>query len=142
MSAPPVPEARDIAGTIYLDFNATTPVDPEVLEAMLPFLRGTFGNPSSDSPLGRAARAAIDGARAEVAALIGAHPDEILFTGGGTEASNLAIRGAVVGDRSVGRHHRDRAPGHRGLLRPPRGAGKPRAPRSRPVLTARSRRGR
>ncbi len=99
MSAPPVPEARDIVGTIYLDFNATTPVDPEVLEAMLPFLRGTFGNPSSDSPLGRAARAAIDGARAEVAALIGAHPDEILFTGGGTEASNLAIRGAVVGDR-------------------------------------------
>ena len=100
MRAPPVPEARDIAGTIYLDFNATTPVDPEVLEAMLPFLRGAFGNPSSDSPLGRAARAAIERARAEVAELIGARPDEILFTGGATEASNLAIRGAVVGERT------------------------------------------
>lgn len=78
--------------TIYLDHNATTPVDPDVLTAMLPFLREEFGNPSSGYPLGRRARDAIETARAEVAALIGAFPDEIVFTGGGTESSNIAIR--------------------------------------------------
>ncbi|MGV3632849.1 MAG: cysteine desulfurase family protein [Pseudorhodoplanes sp.] len=77
---------------IYLDYNATTPVDPGVLDAMLPFLREEFGNPSSSYPLGRNARDAIENARAEVASLIGAHPDEIVFTGGGTESSNIAIR--------------------------------------------------
>ncbi len=77
---------------IYLDHNATTPVDPEVLEAMLPYLRDEFGNPSSGYPLGRRARDAIENARAQVASLIGARPDEIVFTGGGTEASNIAIR--------------------------------------------------
>jgi cysteine desulfurase len=77
---------------IYLDHNATTPVDPDVLAAMLPFLREEFGNPSSGYPLGRRARDAIEAARAEVASLIRAHPDEIVFTGGGTEASNIAIR--------------------------------------------------
>ncbi len=81
---------------IYFDFNATTPVAAEVRDAMLPFLGGAFGNPSSDNPLGRAARAAVEAARAEVAALIGAQPDEIVFTCGGTEASNLAIRGAPL----------------------------------------------
>lgn len=77
---------------IYLDHNATTPVDPDVLEAMLPFLREEFGNPSSSYPLGRNARDAIENARAQVASLIGAFPDEIVFTGGGTESSNIAIR--------------------------------------------------
>jgi cysteine desulfurase len=80
---------------IYLDYNATTPVDPGVLDAMLPFLRGEFGNPSSAYELGRHARDAIETARAEVASLIGALPDEILFTSGGTESTNLAILGAV-----------------------------------------------
>src|SRR5262245_9030445 len=80
---------------IYLDHNATTPIDPAVLDAMLPFLRAEFGNPSSLYPLGRRAHAAIQNARAEVAALIGASADEIIFTSGGTEASNIAIRGAV-----------------------------------------------
>lgn len=80
---------------IYLDYNATTPVAPEVLDAMLPFLREEFGNPSSGYALGRRARQAVDTARADVAALIGARPDEIIFTSGGTEASNLAIRGAL-----------------------------------------------
>lgn len=80
---------------IYLDYNATTPVDPEVLDAMLPFLQGEFGNPSSSYPLGKRAREAIDRARASVASLIEAAPEEIIFTGGATEASNLAIRGAV-----------------------------------------------
>src|SRR5262249_14576088 len=80
---------------IYLDHNATTPIDADVLKAMLPFLREEFGNPSSAYPLGQRARDAIETARAEVAALIGAHPDEITFTSGGTEASNIAIRGAA-----------------------------------------------
>jgi cysteine desulfurase len=80
---------------IYLDYNATTPVDPAVLDAMLPYLRGEFGNPSSAHGLGSRAHEAVEAARAEVAALIGATPDEIVFTGGGTEASNIAIRGAV-----------------------------------------------
>jgi cysteine desulfurase len=82
---------------IYLDHNATTPVDAQVLEAMLPFLRGEFGNPSSSYALGHRAHAAVERARGEVAALIGAEPEEIVFTGGATEASNLAIRGAVAG---------------------------------------------
>ena len=80
---------------IYLDYNATTPVDPGVLDAMLPYLRGEFGNPSSAHGLGSRAHDAVEAARAEVAALIGAALDEIVFTSGGTEASNIAIRGAV-----------------------------------------------
>ncbi len=79
---------------VYLDYNATTPILPEVLEAMLPFLRDEFGNPSSGHALGQRAHAAVATARAHVAALIGAEPDEIVFTSGGTEASNIAIRGA------------------------------------------------
>jgi len=78
---------------IYLDHNGTTPIAPEVLDAMLPFLREHFGNASSTTPLGRIARVAIEEARAEVAELIGAQPEEIIFTSGGTEASNHAIRG-------------------------------------------------
>lgn len=81
---------------IYLDHNATTPVDPEVLDAMLPFLRAEFGNPSSAYPLGRRAHDAVEAGRADVAALIGSTPDAILFTGGGTESSNHAIRGAAA----------------------------------------------
>jgi cysteine desulfurase len=83
------------AKPIYLDYNATTPVDPAVLKAMLPYLGDEFGNPSSAHPLGRRARDAIEAARAEVAYLIGAMPGEILFTSGGTESSNIAIRGAA-----------------------------------------------
>jgi cysteine desulfurase len=77
---------------IYLDYNATTPVDPEILDAMLPFLRDDYGNPSSSYTLGKRAREAIEKARAQVASLIGAESDEIVFTGGGTESSNIAIR--------------------------------------------------
>ena len=80
---------------IYLDYNATTPVDAAVLDAMLPYLQGEFGNPSSAHDLGSRAHDAVEAARAEVAALIGAAPDEIIFTSGGTEASNIAVRGAV-----------------------------------------------
>ena len=81
---------------IYLDNNATTPIDPQVLEAMLPYLRERFGNPSSAHALGEPAHDAVERARVEVAALIGAAADEIVFTSGGTEASNMAIRGAAT----------------------------------------------
>ena len=81
---------------IYLDHNATTPVAPEVLDAMLPYLRDQYGNPSSDHPAGRRAAAAVDQARNRVAALIGASPGDIVFTSGGTESNNLAIRGTAA----------------------------------------------
>ena len=87
---------------IYLDYNATTPVDPAVLDVMLPYLRGEFGNPSSTHGLGGRAHEAVEAARAEVAALIGATPDEIVFTSGGTEASNIAIRGGMRIDTARG----------------------------------------
>lgn len=88
---------------IYLDYNATTPLDPRVAEAMLPFLRGHFGNPSSDHVYGRRAKAAVENARGEVVALIGARPDEIVFTGCATEANNLALLGATLALREGGR---------------------------------------
>ncbi len=81
---------------IYLDNNATTPVDPRVREAMLPFLGDAFGNPSSPHAAGRAARDAVETARAQVAALVGAPADTIVFTGGGTESITTAIRGALA----------------------------------------------
>jgi cysteine desulfurase len=80
---------------VYLDHNATTPLLPEALEAMLPFLREGFGNPSSLHSFGQHARAAVERARERVAALIGAAPAEIVFTGSGTEADNLALRGVA-----------------------------------------------
>ena len=79
--------------TVYLDHSATTPVDPRVVAAMTPFLTEKFGNPSSVHTLGQEARAGVDRARREVAALIGAKPNEVVFLSGGTEANNLAIRG-------------------------------------------------
>ena len=81
---------------VYLDHNATTPLDPAVLEAMLPWLSEQFGNASSRHEYGRAARRAIDEARGKVAAAVGAHPTEIVFTSGGSEANNLFIKGAAV----------------------------------------------
>jgi cysteine desulfurase len=80
---------------IYLDNSATTPIAPEVLEAMLPYLRDKFGNASSIHFFGQEARAAVDKARHQVAALINARPAEIVFTSGGTESNNLAIRGLI-----------------------------------------------
>jgi cysteine desulfurase len=80
---------------IYLDHNATTPVDPRVLDAMLPVLREGFGNPSSLHWYGQQARALLDEARAHAARLVGATPSEIVFTASGTEADNMAVRGAA-----------------------------------------------
>jgi cysteine desulfurase len=77
----------------YLDYNATTPLDPRVKEAMQPYWEGVFGNPSSGHEFGRAARTAVDSARQQVADLVGAHPSQVVFTSGGTEANNLAIKG-------------------------------------------------
>ena len=84
------------ADLIYLDHNATTPVAPEVLDAMLPYLKQHYGNPSSDHPLGHRAHEALDSAREQVASLLGALPDEVIFTSGGTESNNLAIRGSTA----------------------------------------------
>jgi cysteine desulfurase len=88
------------AKPVYLDYNATTPVDPAVLKAMLPYLGDEFGNPSSAHALGRRARDAVEAARVEVASLIGASQDEILFTSGGTESNNIAIRGMASANRA------------------------------------------
>src|SRR5256885_9241878 len=83
--------------TIYLDNNATTPLLPEVWEAMRPFLTDVFGNPASAHQHGRRARKALEDARERVAGLLGAHPDEVIFTSGATEANNLALLG-LTGD--------------------------------------------
>ena len=88
---------------IYLDHSATTPVRPEVLEAMQPFFGPRFGNPSSIHRWGRDARVALDEARGRVARCVGAHADEICFTSGGTEADNLAVLGAWRAARAAGR---------------------------------------
>jgi cysteine desulfurase len=89
---------------IYLDNSATTPIDKEVVEAMLPFLTEKFGNASSIHFFGQETRAAVDRARHQVAALINARPNEIVFTSGGTEANNLAIRGILEANEKYGNH--------------------------------------
>ncbi|MCA9154819.1 MAG: cysteine desulfurase, partial [Planctomycetales bacterium] len=81
---------------IYLDYNATTPVAPSVLEAMLPFFKQHYGNPSSGHAFGRACNEAIEDARSQVAALLGATSEEIVFTSGGTESNNLALKGVML----------------------------------------------
>ncbi|WP_301103152.1 cysteine desulfurase family protein [Propionivibrio sp.] len=81
---------------VYFDHNATTPLEPPVLQAMLPWLSEQFGNASSRHEYGRAARRAIDEARSQVASAVGAHPTEIVFTSGGSEANNLFIKGAAA----------------------------------------------
>ena len=90
-----------MATPVYLDHAATTPVRPEVLEAMLPYLgAGAFGNPSSAHRFGRTARAGLEQARREVAAAVGAEPSQVIFTSGGTEADNLAIIGGALAARA------------------------------------------
>src|SRR3974390_599966 len=90
--------------TVYFDYNATTPLDPHVREAMLPFLSENWGNPSSVHPVGRRARAMLDDARDRVANLLSCKPSEVIFTSGGTESANLAIFGTARLFKSKGKH--------------------------------------
>ncbi len=101
---------------IYLDHAATTPLHPEVLDAMLPYLREHHGNPSSIHGSGRRARQGLDEAREELAALIGARPREIVFTSGGTEANNLAVKGIAWAGSARGRHLVTSPVEHKGVL--------------------------
>ena len=108
--------------TIYLDHAATTPLDPVVLQAMLPYLQDRFGNPSSIYGLGQENKAAIDRARREVAEVLGSAPSELIFTGGATESDSLAITGVAWaarfanpnGPAAAHRHECDRAFGRLG----------------------------
>ncbi len=103
---------------VYLDYNATTPVAPEVADAMLPFLREQFGNPSSSHGRGQFAKAAVADARRQVAALIGATPDEIVFTGCATEANNLALLGVAAASAPGKRHLVVSAVEHPAVMQP------------------------
>jgi cysteine desulfurase len=103
-------------GPIYLDYNATTPVDPAVAEAMWPYLALHFGNPSSTHVYGLYAHEAIVRARQQVSGLLACAPEEILFTGGGSEGDNLAIRGIALGLRSQGKHIITQATEHPAVL--------------------------
>lgn len=89
---------------IYLDYAATTPLDPRVLEAMMPYLTEKFGNPNSIHAFGREARKAVDEARERIAALLNCRPSELVFTSGGTESDNLALRGVAAAYRQKGNH--------------------------------------
>ena len=112
-----VPETvEDWSHLIYLDYNATTPLAPAALEAMLPFLDSGYGNPSSIHQAGREARAAIDLARDGLAALLHAKPREIVFTGGGTEADNLAVIGLARAQAARGKHVITSATEHHAVL--------------------------
>jgi len=103
---------------VYLDYNATTPVAPEVLEAMLPYLAEHFGNPSSSHPYGRKAAEALREARASVASLLGAAADEIVFTGSATEANNLALLGVARALAGAKRHLLVSAVEHPAVIEP------------------------
>jgi cysteine desulfurase len=103
---------------VYLDYNATTPVAPEVADAIEPYLREHFGNPSSSHAYGRRAHEAVDRAREQVAALIAATPGEIVFTGCATEANNLAILGVTRALRGAKRHVVTSAIEHPAVLQP------------------------
>ena len=103
---------------IYLDYAATTPVDAEVIEAMLPYFRETFGNPSSIHSFGQQARSAVEDAREKVASFLGAKPAEIVFTSGGTESNNFAIKGIAWANRKKGNHIITSAIEHHAVMEP------------------------
>jgi cysteine desulfurase len=102
---------------VYLDYNATTPLAPEALETMMPFLRDSFGNASSIHAAGRETRAAVDDSRERLAALLGVKAHEIIFTSGGTEACNLAVLGIARAHAPRGRHIITAAAEHHAILR-------------------------
>lgn len=103
---------------IYLDYNATTPIDPRVVEAMEPYLYGRFGNPSSMHPYGVQARQAVENARSQVAELLACSTTEVVFTSGGSEANNMAIKGVAVAYRERGVHILTSAVEHPSVLEP------------------------
>jgi cysteine desulfurase len=107
-----------MAQPIYLDYNATTPVDPAVREAILPYLGNEFGNPSSGHVYGRRAQVAVERARAQVADLLGCRPDEIIFTSGATEANNLSILGVAEQYAERGKHIITCVAEHKAVLDP------------------------
>jgi cysteine desulfurase len=102
--------------TVYFDYNATTPLDPQVRDAMLPFLTEVWGNPSSVHSVGRRARAVLDEARERAARVLGCKPSELIFTSGGTESTNLAIFGAARMLKPKGRHLITSAVEHHAVL--------------------------
>lgn len=93
-----------MAQPLYLDYNATTPLDPAVVAALVPYLEEHFGNPSSGHAFGAGAKAAVDQAREQIAALLGCAPDEVVFTSGGSESDNQAIKGIAFARRERGNH--------------------------------------
>src|SRR5882762_1502321 len=104
--------------SIYFDYNATTPLDPVVREAMAPFLDGVWGNPSSVHHVGRKARAFLDEFRERSAKVLGGKPSEVIFTSGGTESANLAVFGAARLLKPKGRHIITSAVEHHAVLHP------------------------
>ena len=103
---------------IYLDYASTTPADPEVIREMLPYFSGIYGNPSSVHAFGREARKVVDSVREKVARFIGANPHEIVFTSGGTESDNTAVKGIAYATRSRGDHIITSSIEHRAVLNP------------------------
>jgi cysteine desulfurase len=103
---------------IYLDYASTTPADPEVIREMLPYFSGIYGNPSSVHAFGREARKVVDSVREKVARFIGAKPYEIVFTSGGTESDNTAVKGIAYAARSRGDHIITSSIEHRAVLNP------------------------
>ena len=104
--------------TVYADYGATTPVDPRVVEAMLPYFTDRFGNASSVHQFGQDAREGVDRARATVAGVVGARPQEIVFTSGATEADNFAVLGAAYANEDRGRHIVTTSVEHHAVLEP------------------------
>ena len=103
---------------IYLDYNATTPTDPAVVEELLPYLTEVFGNPSSSHPYGQKAREAVELARTRVAALLGCDPAQVVFTGCGTESNNQALIGTAFANRDRGKHIISTTVEHPAVLNP------------------------
>ena len=117
-------KGRPLNSAIYLDHAATTPLRPEVLQAMEPFLAGNYANPSSIYRPAQEARAALDRARDLTAAALGARSQEIIFTGCGTESDNAAIKGVAFASQERGRHIVTSAIEHHAVLHPIRGVGR------------------
>jgi len=103
---------------IYLDYAATTPVHPQIVQAMLPYFTEIFGNPSSIHSIGQEARAAVESSRLKLAGFIGAHPEEVVFTSGGTESDNFAIKGIAYANESKGNHIITSSIEHHAVLEP------------------------